>query len=218
MSYLKRLTVSLRSQVEHLVNQVEDHEAVVDAAIADAKKSLASARVRINRVNRDGQKLQEQIEQHRQAASRWRNRAKQVANEDESTALECLRRSQHAEQQISELERISAEHRAQQDQLQHIIEEAEQRIQEKIQRRNLMSTRQSALSTSQSLSTADSSNPEDWNQAFDRWESRIAEMEINQEIVSPVDTLEYEFTSQERLDELRADLYALVSGGNDHEQ
>ena len=217
MSYLKRLTVSLRSQVEHLVNQVEDHEAVVDAAITDAKKTLATAKVRINRVNRDGQKLQEQIDQQRQAQSKWRNRARQVAADDESTALECLRRSQHAEQQVVELERIFSEHKIQQEQLKHIIEEAEQRIQEKIQRRNLMSTRQSALATSQSLATANNDNAEDWDQAFDRWEGRIAEMEINQDISSPVDTLEYEFTSQERLDELRMDLHALVNEENDHE-
>ena len=79
MSYLKRLTVSLRSQVEQIVNQVEDHEAVVDAAITDAKKTLAKAKTRIGHVNRDGRNLQEQIDKQQQTQLKWRNRAKQVA-------------------------------------------------------------------------------------------------------------------------------------------
>ena len=210
MSYLKRLSVSLRSHVNQLVDQVEDHEAVVDAAIADARKTLASAKVKINRVKRDGQKLQEQIHQQRQASVKWRDRARQVAREDESTALECLRRSQHAEQQVANLQRIDAEHQAQQSQLQHFIEEAEQRLQQKVQRRNLMSTRQSALATSQSLASNDSSQTEEWEEAFERWEGRIMEMEISRNNAPDVDTLEYEFASQERQDELRADLQALI--------
>ena len=210
MSYLKRLSVSLRSQVSQLVDQVEDHEAVVDAAIADARKTLANAKVKINRVNRDGQKLQEQIHQQRQAHDKLRDRARQVAREYETTALECLRRSQHAEQQVSALERVYAEHKAQQSQLQHFIEEAEQRLHEKVQRRNLMSTRQSALATNQSLASNDIAQSEEWEEAFERWEGRIMEMEISHSSVPEVDTLEYEFSSQERLDELRADLQSLI--------
>jgi phage shock protein A len=217
MSYLKRLTVSLRSQVEQLVNQVEDHEAVVDAAIADAKKTLASAKVRIKRVMNDGQKLQEQINQHRQAREKWRMRAKQTATQDEKTALECLQRSHQAEQQVADLERILTEHKLQESQLQEIISTAEQRIQEKIQRRNLMSTRQSALATSQSLATSHHDIDDDWDQTFDRWESRIAEMEINENLGSQIDTLEYQFSSQERLDELRADLHELINEEKNHD-
>ena len=74
----------------------------------------------------------------------------------------------------------------------------------------MMSTRQSALATSQSLTSNDSSQTEEWEEAFERWEGRIMEMEISHTNAPDVDTLEYEFASQERQDELRADLQALI--------
>lgn len=217
MSYLKRLSVSLRSQVEQLVSQVEDHEAVVDAAIADARKTLASAKVRIQRVAKDGEKLQQQITECQHARDKWRKRAKQSASQDESTALECLQRSQQAEQRLVELERIHAAHSQQQNQLQQIVESAEQQLQEKIQRRNLMSTRESALATTQPLTSSSYEEKQDWELAFDRWEQHITEMEINQDLDVSIDTLEAQFSSKERLDELKADLHELLEEENGHE-
>ena len=210
MSYLKRITVSLGSQIENLVSQVEDHEAVVDAAISDAQKSLAAAKLRLTRVIRDEEQLQEQISSLKQSQLKWRNRAKQVAQNDEVTALECLRRSKEAGVRVENLQHVHAEHQRQREQLQSIIRQAEQQIQEKIQRRNLMSTRENALRSSRSLEHTSAAIAADSEQTFDRWQTRITEMEIGSAIDNPVDSLEHEFSSKEEIDELKLELDELM--------
>ena len=210
MSYLKRISVSLGAQIENLISQVEDHEAVVDAAIADAQKSLASAKVRLARVLKDEHKLQSQLTSQQAEEQKWRQRAKQIAAEDESTAIECLRRSKEAAIRIQGLQQASQEHQRQVQQLQAMVNSAEQQIQERIQRKNLMSTRENALRSSHSLERTTSAMGTDWEQTFDRWETRITEMEIASSINPSADLLDEEFSSKEVQRELKLELDALL--------
>ena len=210
MSYLKRIRVSLGSQIDNLVSQVEDHEAVVDAAITDARKSLAGAKVRLKRVMHDENDLKTQISSLQQSQKKWRERAKQIGEQDEVTALECLRRSKEDTLRINSLQLTYTEYKQQRAQLQQMIKQAEQQLQQRIQRKNLMSTRENALRSSRSLESTTSAMTEDWERTFDRWETRITEMEIGSIIDNPVDTLAHEFSSREELDELKMELGALI--------
>ena len=105
MNRFRRWSVSIRTRLDDVIGQIENHEAVVDEVIRDVHRAAARARVQLRRVQRDGSQLRASIERDRQAAEEWRNRAATLGAEEESRAIECLRRAKRAEHTIQELEK-----------------------------------------------------------------------------------------------------------------
>ena len=105
MSVFKRLSATFSSRIDHLVGQIENHDAVVEAAIRDARQAVAKSKVRLSRLKADGIRLRRKRAELLQAESQWTQRAKDSATQDENRALECLRRRQDCQQQITELDK-----------------------------------------------------------------------------------------------------------------
>ena len=91
MSLLKRLSATIVSRVDQMVSQIENHDAVVEAAIRESRQAAAKARVRLSRVRGDGEKLQKRIAELRASQTQWTERARSVAADDRDRALECMR-------------------------------------------------------------------------------------------------------------------------------
>ncbi|MCP3908449.1 MAG: hypothetical protein GY712_10590, partial [Oceanicoccus sp.] len=47
MSTLKRLSATLFTRIDHMVSQVENHDAVIESAVRDVRQTAARARVRL---------------------------------------------------------------------------------------------------------------------------------------------------------------------------
>jgi len=54
MSMFKRMSATLVTRMERIVDDLEDHDAVVAAALSDLQKQVAKSRARYTRVEQEG--------------------------------------------------------------------------------------------------------------------------------------------------------------------
>ncbi len=211
MSIFKRLSATLVSSIDQVVGEIENHDAVVQASLNDMRKKVAEAKVRLGHVRREDAQLKQQTQDQQQNAQRWRQRAIESAKSDETKALECVRRSQHCQQQAERLNQAQAEYNQTAEKLAKDIETSEQRLTEIKQKLSLMRARQSSSSAINATSKSESNTTQLLDEAFDRWEINISQAEMTIETHEIVDPIEREFVSQEQQDELRNTLAELLA-------
>jgi phage shock protein A len=206
MNRMKRWTMSVTSWVDQVLAQVENHEATVSSAIGRVRQSTARARVQLKRVERDQGTLRDSLLQEEKAKEAWRRRAK--AAEDEGVALECLRRHKASERRVLNLRQRLAEHEQSHKELSEGVRVLNARLCELTERKNLMRTRQSRAEAAHGMATT--TGPiGDLEDVFERWESRVGEIEIASECAEPIDAFEAELDAVEESAELRLELEEL---------
>ena len=211
MSIFKRLTATFSSRVDHMVSQIENHDAVVEVAIKESRQATARAKVRLARVQRDGELLRSKISQLQSDEALWTNRARDVAHKDQDRALECVRRRKLCQKQLEQYQQAFIKHEALEQKLAQDIHAAERKLTEMSQQRNLMRTRQSAVEALNSICGVDESVALDVAEAFERWEVKVTESELEVGSVDSVDLLEREFLQTEDKKALQAELEELLA-------
>ena len=206
MNRMKRWTMSMTSWVDGVLAQVENHEAAVSSAIGRVRQSTARARVQLKRVERDQQALRDTLLEEEEAIDAWRRRARSA--EDENVALECLRRHKASERWVLRLRQRLGEHERCHKELSDGIRVLNGRLCELTERKNLMRTRQSRAEAAHGM--ASTTGPiGDLEDVFERWETRVGEIEIASECAEPIDAFEAELEAVEESAELRLELEAL---------
>jgi phage shock protein A len=211
MSIFKRLTATFSSRVDHMVSQIENHDAVVEVAIKESRQATARAKVRLARVQRDGELLRSKISQLQSDEALWTNRARDVAHKDQDRALGCVRRRKLCQKQLEQYQQAFIKHEALEQKLAQDIHAAERKLTEMSQQRNLMRTRQSAAEALNSICGVDESVALDVAEAFERWEVKVTESELEVGSVDSVDLLEREFLQTEDKKALQAELEELLA-------
>ena len=79
MSLFKRITATLTTRVGNLVNELENHDAVVESGIAEMRRAYAKAKVRFTRMSAEGERLRRKLEEQCREATAWRERVIVVA-------------------------------------------------------------------------------------------------------------------------------------------
>lgn len=215
---LKRLVATVSAGFEGFVASVENHEAVAESLIDDVRRSAAAVRVQQSRVQSQVSRLQGQRAGLDAELRRWNERAAELAGQDETTALECLRRARRIEARLTAIEAQLDAHLCLVDELRERRADLEQRLNDLQLRRTALSSR---ASSARALKTrADAGDTAEL--VFDRWETAVLTDEYRGE-PSPdsldptgVDSLEREFREREETTELRARLALLTaarSGG-----
>ncbi|WP_455211121.1 PspA/IM30 family protein [Kaarinaea lacus] len=218
MSIFKRLSATFSSRVDQMVSQIENHDAVVEVAIKESRQATAKAKVRLARVQRDGEVLRSKIAQLQKDETLWTNRAREVAHKDQERALECVRRRKICQKQLEQYEHALKKHEALEQKLAQDIHAAERKLAEMNQQRNLMRTRQSAAEALNSISGVDETVALDVAEAFERWEVKVTESELEVGSIDSVDLLEREFMQAEDKQALQAELEDLLAEKEvDHE-
>lgn len=213
MSLIKRLTTTITSSFDSAVRRVENHDAVIDAALKDARQAAARTRVRLARVQKDGEALAARRRELAEAATRWAQRARSIAGEDEAKALACLRRRRECEAQVRGLDTALARHRELEARVADNLKNIETRIAEVTQQRNVMRSRQSAADAMRILADVEGVTCGQIEDTFDRWEVNLGETEIFLGAHAPADTLDSEFAQEEDDAALRAELDELLRDG-----
>jgi len=213
MTLWKRWSSGFVASIDSVISQVENHEAQVSSALRELERGVLRSKVQLQRVERDGAALRHALGQEREAAARWRERAKR--EEDEKRALECLRRCKRSETRSLELDRQLLEHERVEHQLAADIRTLEQRVIELRQQRNTMRTRQSRAEAMTIVHGQGELGGTEITEIFERWELRVSENEVMGGCVTvPVDKLDEEFTSAEEEASLRFELKALKVAGD----
>ncbi|MGB5701381.1 MAG: hypothetical protein WBM48_01070 [Polyangiales bacterium] len=194
MSRMQRWKMSVTGWVDGVLAQIENHEATVSSAIDRVRQSSARARVQLKRVERDQRQLRELLLEEEAAAEAWRRRARET--EDETQALECLRRHKASARRVRGLRQRLAEHERSHQELSEGVRVLNARLGELNERKNLMRTRQSRAEAAHGMVCAGGPIG-DLEDVFERWEARVGEIEIAAECEHPIDAFEAEFEAAE---------------------
>lgn len=210
MSLIRRISTSITSSVDRVVSKVENHDAIINAALRDTQQAAARARVRLERVRKDGRQLAERKSGLEQAVVRWADRARSVASENEAKALECLRRRRECEQQLAHVTQAIGRHEELEARIAGQVKKIEARIGEVAQQRNMMRSRQSVADAMRTINNVEGISYSEVEDTFDRWETNLGETEILMGAMSNGDPLESEFLAEEDTADLRAELAELL--------
>ena len=78
MSLFKRFSATVYSQLDQAIGQIENHDAVVDASVREARHASAKAKVRLARVRAGGQRLRAQLQAVLESEQTWIDRARRA--------------------------------------------------------------------------------------------------------------------------------------------
>jgi len=210
MSLIRRISTSISSSVDRAVSKVENHDAIINAALRDTQQAAARSRVRLARVRKDGDSLKARHRDLKVAVTRWTERAKSVAASDESKALECLRRRKECEAQMHNLRDSIEKHDELEARIAEQVKKIEARIGEVAQQRNMMRSRQSVAEAMRTINNIEGVSYGEIEDTFDRWEINLGETEILMGAVTTSDPLDSAFLAEEDTAELRAELTELL--------
>ncbi len=210
MNIFRRLTSTVTATVDQAVSQIENHDAVISAALKDARTSAAQARVQLRRVKKDGADLAQRCDILREDIARWAKRAKQSAREDEALALQCVARMQSAERELTRVEDAKKQHDAQRVNLEQAAQGIQKRIQDIEQQRHLLRTRQSSAQAQQLAARLDAPDHEGVDEVLARWESTILAKEDLPWRMDGADELDETFSQEEDEASLRQSLQNLL--------
>lgn len=216
MNLIQRISTSITSSVDRAVSKVENHDAIINAALRDTQQAAARARVRLERVRKDGHQLKTRHANLQLAISRWTERARSVATDDEHKALECLRRRKDCERQRETLVESIAKHDELEERIAAQVKKIESRIVEVAQQRNMMRSRQSVAEAMRTINNIEGVSYGDIEDTFDRWEINLGETEILMNATTSVDPLESAFLAEEDVAELRAELADLMQSDEEN--
>ncbi len=211
MSFIRRISTSITSTVDRAVSKVENHDAIVNAALRDTRQAAARSRVRLERVRKDGNSLKTRYKELQLNVTRWGDRARLVAQDDEKKALECLRRRRECQKQVENLRESIAKHDELEARIAEQVQKIEARIGEVSHQRNMMRSRQSVADAMRTINKIEGVSYGEIEDTFDRWEINLGETEIMLGANAVSDPLDTEFLAEEDAEELRTELHALLN-------
>ncbi len=216
MNVLKRWTSGVASSFEWLLRQIENHDALIESAIADVQRSAARARVQLERVKKDGAAMRQRAVELSETEDAWKQRATQEAQLDEEKAIECLRRRKRIAAQRATLEVQEREHSKTEKQLTQELLGIEQKLQELQSQKNILRVRQSRSEAAQALNLRDPMVFTEIDSILERWDEKVTTLEIQSGAALGVcDELEAAFLSREEQEALKAELHTLAAGAGD---
>lgn len=213
MKPLRRLSSAVLSSFDSVINQLENHEALVASAIQDAERTTTRARDHLEQVKHDGLALRKRSIELKDQAGVWEDRAIKCASLDEQKALECLRRRQGLLKAHSRLEEQAQQYGNLERTLTRDLTTLQQKLTSLRQQRTLLRTRESRAQVLQALQSVDAATVTEIDDIFDRWESRVASTEHQAHSINTTitDDLATHFESAEETQELKQLLAALVT-------
>lgn len=213
MKILNRWKTTLISGFEHVVNQVENHDAVIATAIRETREAAAGARVKLNRLRRDCEKMRLRLAELEQSAATWAARAVKSHPAEPDTALECVRRRNAVLQEAAYLREELSRHEALERQLNRDIVVIDERVAELNRRRNACSAREFRA---KAIGVPEEFLPPDVEDVFDRWEIKLTTAEPL--AAGEADSLEARFAVGEERASLEAGLDELLRAANPQTQ
>lgn len=214
MNLFKRLSVSVRSQLDEAVSRIENHDALIDAALRESREAIARLKLQQSRIQRKMQSIDAQSEALKQDEKNWVRRAKSLAKSDEAQALACLERRDRCLHQIEQLHSQREQSAEMEFRLGQQLLKVEQRLMEDERRLQEFRGRDLSAKAEHALQQVTGSDSLDLEQAFDRWELDITRKEMSRDTGScaaaEFDSLEQRLQREEQLEARKAELKALM--------
>ena len=210
MSIFTRISATVASNIDRVVGEIENNDAVIQATLTELRRKVAAAKVRLAHVHRQEASLNRQIQKRREDEQLWGERALEAAGTDEARALECVHRRQLCRRSAEKLEQGQQHYQLAAEKLARGVEEGEERLAEMGQKHTLMRARQSTAAALSAANQAADDSLHQMEDSFDRWEIKILQEEMAVDSDDMQDPLDREFSHAENEQALRDELAALM--------
>ncbi len=215
MNSLKRIFFTLKTQLDNVADDFENHEAVAQAAIQELEAYRSKTLIHQHRLHQMIEQYETKRADLHQQAESWSARAVKLKGQNEQKALECVKRMLQTKQHIKELEPQLSKARDQFGQLDKDLTDIQAQLQALHTQKEVLSARQNRIQLQSSMSTG-TANPTTGAQAiFKRWEQSVAGAELTGPLPPVKDRFAEEFEQEESEQELKHILEELVSKQQD---
>ncbi len=213
MNLLTRLFLSTRATLDDAVSHIENHDAVVEAALKQTRLAVAKAKMQLKAVQKDGKAMRERLTDMQEQAENWERRAKALAEMDEEKALQCLKRRNACHATIQQTEKALENYLPTEEKLRNHVAAMEAKLREVLQQQQQLRARQTTAEAQRVLQAVSATESSSVDAIFERWETKILHDEYAHESMDyagdPDDMLAHEFDTQESNAALKAELAAL---------
>jgi len=209
---VKRFVTTVHASLDRTVSSIENHEAVVDAALRESRQAVARAKVRLTRLEKDATQQRNRVAELSSEINLWNERAKSVADEDRSKAMACIQRRRLCEQELCSAREQMTEHARVIKRVRDSISESTNRVGTLQNQKERMRSREAAAHAGQILQSLEGLNGVDVEVSVEN-----AEMHSdNYSTLKSVDKFEESFTNAEEQTLLESELDALLSGAGEN--
>ena len=194
MPIFEKIKRILKSNINDLLDRVEDPEKILDQLLEDMRHELKEAKIQVAAAIRDGNKLDTQYKENLESAEKWEKRAIVfIQNSDDVRAKEALRRkrsfSDLAESYRGQLEAQKESISVLKDGLSTL----EAKVDEAAHKRTLLIARKKQAEAEKAIhQTVAKISASNTLSAFDRIEDRILDLEAEAEALRDMQQLSLE--------------------------
>lgn len=196
MNSFKRLFVSIKSQIDQVADDFENHEALAEAAIRDLQDVARKTRLHLHRIGKMSGQYRKQLQAEQEQARLWSERAVKARRDDEQKALQCVRRLRRTRQQIGVLEQQIEEAEAQETRLRDDLNAIQEQLLVLNNKKSILAARGSRAGVRDILQGGESPLREAQT-VFERWEGAVVGSEFEMPEESDHDSFAEEFEREE---------------------
>lgn len=179
MNSFKRIFVGIKTQIDHVADEFENHEALAGVAIEELQEIAAKTRLHLHRVSKMSEQYQQQLIEQQEQASLWSERAIKISKEDEQKALQCVKRLRQVRRQIKSLEKQCEESTAQEEKIRADIELIQDQLLSLSNKKEMLAARQNRATIQGTLSDQHDGSLKDVQSVFQRWEGSVVSSEFS---------------------------------------
>lgn len=180
MNSFKRIFVGIKTQIDHVADEFENHEALAGVAIEELQEIASKTRLHLHRVNKMTEQYQQQLKDQQEQATLWSERAISIRKKDEQKALQCVKRLRQVQKQIKSLEKQCEESTAQEEKIRADIEVINEQLQSLSNKKEILAARQNRATIQESLSDKHGGSLQDVQSVFQRWEGAVVSSEYTE--------------------------------------
>lgn len=215
MNLFSRITATIGATAETAVSRFENHDAIAESALIEARQAVAKSRIRHQRLQRSVDEIRTSLDACEKQAQKWTTRAQKLASTDEARAMQCLEQRQFCREQIEQHRQNLSKHESLVAGMADRLKQMETRLQSMVSQRNEMQSRESLARATQVMDRIDNQGSDGVNAIFERWELSISDTEIRNDVMhdelSNVPSLQRELDEEERQETLQAELAELMA-------
>jgi phage shock protein A len=210
MNLMRRWAANISGSWEWVLSQIENHEAVVAAALREMSQAQTTAHTQLDRVRREGETMKKRQAELTNMEVLLTERAITVAGSDQQLALDCLRQKKQITAELAALDSEISSQAQLESQLSSDLQGIEQRITELTRKKDLYSARQYRTEAAYTAKPNDLSMVNELDEIFDRWESKLGAFDAHK---PQSRTADFEFDAAEQ-QLLQAELEQLLQTKN----
>ena len=197
MNNLKRIFISLKSQIDNVADEFENHEALASAAIQDLEAIGAKTSIHLQRVKRMSQQYEQQLTTLNKEAQRWSDRAVKVRDEDEQKALQCIKRLRITRQQIEQIEHHLISAKTQETKIQSDLNAVQNQLLALKNKKEILSARQNSTLAKGVMEKNNGYKSTEATDIFQRWEETVSGVEFTHLEAMEIDSFASAFEQEE---------------------